>query len=90
MASDLLKSIACLSEKEMIEQDAIPDFNFFMGDLNFRLNRTYTQHQPFIQDSPTLVDSLDQLVLARRNIDLFPGYVEEPVTFMPTYKRHID
>ena len=42
MASDLLKNIACLSDKEMIEQDAINDFNFFMGDLNFRINRTFT------------------------------------------------
>ena len=44
MGSDLLKSIACISEKEMIEQDAIHDFNFFMGDMNFRINRTFTQH----------------------------------------------
>ena len=59
MASDLLKSITVMSDKEMIEQDAIHDFNFFMGDLNFRINRTFTQHEPFIQDSPSLVDSLD-------------------------------
>ena len=59
MASDLLKSITVMSDKEMIEQDAIHDFNFFMGDLNFRINRTFTQHEPFIQDSPSLVESLD-------------------------------
>ena len=42
MAADLLKSITCISEKDMIEQDAIHDFNFFVGDLNFRLNRSFT------------------------------------------------
>ena len=41
MASDVLKSISC-NQNDMIEPDAVHDFNFFMGDLNFRFNRTYT------------------------------------------------
>ena len=90
MSSDVLKSIACISDKELIEQDAIHDFNFFIGDLNFRINRTYSQHIPFLEDSPALVDTLDQLVLARENLGIFPGYSEEPITFMPTYKRMVD
>lgn len=44
MAQGILKEIGLFSEKEQIEPDAIADINFFMGDMNFRFNRTYTQH----------------------------------------------
>jgi len=36
------------------------------------------------------VDELDQLVLGKKHMDIFPGYQEEQVTFMPTYKRRDD
>ena len=44
MAQGILKDIGLFSEMDMIEPDAIADINFFMGDLNFRFNRTFTQH----------------------------------------------
>ena len=44
MAQGILKEIGLFSEKDMIEPDAIADINFFIGDLNFRFNRTFTEH----------------------------------------------
>ena len=44
MAQGVLKEIGLFSVQDMIEPDAIADVNFFMGDLNFRINSTYEKH----------------------------------------------
>ena len=85
MTADILKSISC-NEKDMIEPDAVHDFNFFMGDLNFRFNRTFSEHMPDLARSPQLLRELDQLHEAREN-GSFPDYEEAQIKFMPTYKR---
>ena len=87
MAQGILKEIGLFSEKEMIEPDAIADINFFMGDLNFRFNRTFQQHAADVLKSPELVPKLDQMMIARRDFAVFPGYEEKKIEFMPTYKR---
>ena len=87
MAQGILKDIGLFSEKDMIEPDAIADINFFMGDLNFRFNRTYQQHSPDVLRSPQLLPKLDQLLIAKRDFNVFPGYEESKIEFMPTYKR---
>ena len=74
MASDVLKSISC-NEKDMIEPDAVHDFNFFLGDLNFRFNRTFMEHMPDIHRSSELFRELDQLHEARE-LGSFPNYIE--------------
>ncbi len=51
MASQILKEIGLYSEKDMIEPDAIADINYFMGDLNFRINSTYDKHIERVKDS---------------------------------------
>ena len=43
MAQSILREIS-VENGSTIEPDAIADINFFLGDLNFRLNRTYTEH----------------------------------------------
>ena len=43
----------------MIEPDAVTDFNFFMGDLNFRFNRTFTEHISEVEHSAQLLRELD-------------------------------
>ena len=58
MASDVLRQISC-NDKDMIEPDAVHDFNFFMGDLNFRFNRTFTVHYPDVKLSPELFHEYD-------------------------------
>lgn len=87
MAAGILNEIGLFSEKEMIEPDAIADINFFMGDLNFRFNRTYTEHIPDVQHSPSLIYKFCQLHLVRSVNKVFPEYEENEITFMPTYKR---
>ena len=74
MAQGILKDIGLFSEKEMIEPDAVADINVFMGDLNFRFNRTYQQHSPDVLNSAQLVPNLDQLTIAKRDLGVFPGY----------------
>ena len=51
MARDVLREIGLFSEQDMIEPDAAADFSFFMGDLNFRLNSTFTKHAPNLANS---------------------------------------
>ena len=43
----------------MIEADAISDFNFLMGDMNFKFNQTYDEIIDHINDAPNLVKNLD-------------------------------
>ena len=59
MAQGILKDIGLFSEKDMIEPDAMADINFFMGDLNFRFNRTFTEHSPPVHESAKLVPKFD-------------------------------
>lgn len=87
MAAGILSEIGLFSEREQIEPDAIADINFFMGDLNFRLNRSYSEHIGQIQHSASLVYKLDQLNLLRSQYRVFPEYEENEIVFMPTYKR---
>ena len=54
MAESILKEIGLYSEAERIEPDAIADINFFMGDLNFRFDRTFTQHSKHVLRSAEL------------------------------------
>lgn len=44
MASEVLREIGLFNEQDMIEPDAMADFSFFIGDLNFRFNSTFRQH----------------------------------------------
>ena len=85
MASDLLKTISCTNGEDTLGPDATSDFSFLMGDLNFRLNQSYAELMPHINDAPRLVANLDQLVVAQRD-GHFPGYIEGGLDFMPTYK----
>ena len=59
MASELLREIGPFSEQDMIEPDAVAEFCFFIGDLNFRFNCTYTNHIQDIERSPELAPTLD-------------------------------
>ena len=87
MAEGILKEIGLFSEREQIEPDAIADINFFMGDLNFRFNRTFTQHSKQVLQSAELYPQFDQLHIVKQQRNVFPGYEESKIEFMPTYKR---
>lgn len=61
MMQEILKEIGLFNEREMIEPDAIADINFLMGDLNFRINSTFSQFAPQVLQSPQLYKTMDQL-----------------------------
>ena len=67
MAQSILREISVENAKDQsrIEPDAIADINFFLGDLNFRLNRTYTEHVSQVYNSPQMVSQYDQLYIGR-------------------------
>ena len=90
MAAEVLKEIGLLPERDMIEQDSVKDINIFMGDMNFRINKTFSEFAPHVQNAPFFVDTLDQLKEAMTEHGYFPGYVEPRIRFMPTYKRAKD
>ena len=64
MAQSILREIS-VENGSSFEPDAIADINFFLGDLNFRLNRTYTEHVSQVYNSPQMVSQYDQLYIGR-------------------------
>lgn len=56
MAQGVLKEIGLFSVQDMIEPDAIADVNFFMGDLNFRINSTYEKHVDRVEQSAQMME----------------------------------
>ena len=61
-----------------------------MGDLNFRINKSFSEFSPFVQDAPIYVEQLDQLYEQMTKNQMFPGYIESKIKFWPTYKRGKD
>lgn len=59
-----------------------------MGDMNMRFKARYSDFIEFVEFSKEHLYSYDELYEARHEVGRFPGYHEEPIDFMPTYKRH--
>ncbi len=61
MAHGILRDIygGASDERTRLEPDATADINFFLGDLNFRLNRTYSEHVSEVYNSPQMVPQYD-------------------------------
>ena len=87
MAQEVLKEIGLYQDKDMIDQDALKDINFFMGDMNFRIKKTFSEFAPYVEEAPIYVEQLDQLYELMKYGGKFPGYKESKITFWPTYKR---
>ena len=89
MIADILKKIQpkVTRTTHRIETDSLHDFHFILGDMNFRFNRTYTEHIAQLKQSADLIPKYDQLYEARIKSKRFPDYIEQPINFMPTYKR---
>lgn len=88
MMAEILKKVQpkCQKATHRLETDAICDFNFIIGDLNSRFNRTFEQHIGEVHLSHQMVPAYDQLTIAFSK-RLYPGYFEPKIMFMPTYKR---
>ena len=70
-----------------LECDTVGDFNFILGDLNYRLETFYSQlnNSNVVTDAIRLIPTHDQLITAT-NEGYYPGYVEQEIKFLPTYK----
>lgn len=69
-----------------LESDAIADFSFFFGDLNYRLNTNFASlNNTNIQTAIAMIPQSDQLTISRRQGN-YPGYTEPEITFLPGYK----
>lgn len=86
MMGAALKGISLSKTIDKFEPDAVADFNFIVGDLNSRFKSTYTVHIDKVDQSCNLIEDLDELYEMRHLQRRYPGYHEEPITFMPTYK----
>ena len=85
MAANALKQIN--PSKDKFEPDAKADYSFFLGDTNFRYKTTYSEFIEHIAQATEHFPLYDELYEAMNLNNRFPGYHEEPITFMPTYKR---
>ena len=94
MASQLIQEMKMQQFQSTInglESDFLGDINLFLGDLNYRLNTTYSdlnninvKHQAI-----GMVETHDQLTIARAEGN-FPGYEEAKINFFPSYKMKND
>jgi hypothetical protein len=88
MMSDALKGINVQKVHERFEPDAVSDVNVLMGDMNMRFKARFTDFIEFVEFAKDHLYSYDELYEHRHEHGRFPGYHEEPIDFMPTYKRH--
>ena len=80
------------NEKNGLEADIESDFSYLIGDLNFRLQLSFTEfvakYNGRWTDAHKYMDELDELCEARKVDHKFPGFEEAPITHKPTYKCH--
>ena len=60
MAEEIIKSLKC--ERQEMDPDMICDYNFFMGDLNYRMDNTTFEEMintDKIKMAPALIDQMD-------------------------------
>ncbi len=85
MMIDFLKQ-ARVSRKEF-DCDFIADHSFILGDLNYRSNSTFTDCIDFVDQKYEYFKPIDQLHLTLLGKQLYIGYKEPPINFIPTYRR---
>ena len=76
------------AKHEGLESDQIGAFNFFMGDLNYRLKTTFTDlnNSNVKQKAVKMIKANDQLLEAMKEESLYPDYEEPEIDFLPSYK----
>lgn len=87
MMGTALKGISLQKPKDRFEPDATADYNFILGDLNMRFKAKYTDFIEFVEFAKEHIPTYDELYEQRHERNRFPGYHEEAIDFMPTYKR---
>lgn len=68
MMADLIEEFKV--DRQEMDSDVICDYNFIMGDLNYRFDSTYEQmcEQGKIRIAGQLLDELDQLSISRKGV----------------------
>ncbi|EDR29517.1 type II inositol-1-1,4,5-trisphosphate 5-phosphatase rlated, putative [Entamoeba dispar SAW760] len=61
------------------------DYEIWLGDFNYRLNGTEEQIKKYLNDPIKLIIT-DQLNNSVERSSAFGGFIEAPITFLPTYK----
>lgn len=74
MMGTALKEIGVHKECDQVDQDCQADFSFILGDLNYRLKSTYSQHIRQVEGSCNMLETLDELWEAQNLKGRFPGY----------------
>ena len=86
MMGEALKVMSLSKIEDRVEPDASCDFNYILGDLNARFKSTYCQHIANVMHSAELIPELDEMYEMRFKHQLYPGYKEGAINFLPTYK----
>lgn len=70
MAGELISAFKILNLP--FEPDFLCDYNYFMGDMNYRFNSTYEEiiNNDLLRDAPKLIKNLDQLTKSMKGEDL--------------------
>ena len=70
-----------------LECDQTSDICIFMGDLNYRMNTCFRDfnNANVADQALKMIPTHDQLGISMRSGN-FPGYLEAPITFLPSYK----
>eukprot|EP00828_Plagiopyla_frontata_P010844 TRINITY_DN15895_c0_g1_i1.p3 TRINITY_DN15895_c0_g1~~TRINITY_DN15895_c0_g1_i1.p3 ORF type:complete len:115 (+),score=14.48 TRINITY_DN15895_c0_g1_i1:93-437(+) len=92
----------CIRDRSIINCD----FNFLIGDTNFRLSQlNQTQVKPYIslfekqlyqnrvmeaKESLNWLLTSDELKFAQKECQLFSNYIEGDIKFLPTYKYDLN
>jgi hypothetical protein len=57
MMSELIRSLRV--HRKEIDPDILADYSYILGDLNYRMNSTFTELMPLMPDIIKLKNSLD-------------------------------
>jgi hypothetical protein len=86
MMSELIKKMRM--HRDEIDPDMIADYNFIVGDMNYRMKGTYEQLAPQAEKLIEMRKELDQLYLSMNELKKYPDYHEFDINFLPSYKHN--
>ena len=73
-----------------MDTDTLADFNFILGDLNYRLESSFSElNDETINLCHDMLKDREQLTEARKK-GLYPLYEEPEIKFKPSYKMYDD
>ena len=86
MMSEIIRKMRI--QREEIDPDIISDFNFILGDMNYRLEGTFEELEPQIDKIVSMRKDRDQLYKSMNFHGKYPDYKEYDINFKPSYKRN--